>query len=461
MQTEERVLLRGPGADSRSSTSDEDVILGEQPRGPTPRTCLVVGMTAVVLALYFAAQGSPLQIPASHSIADGVVSQQQRREPLPPPYNVHPGYGQCGPMEPGIDYWAEHGKNLPGVPDMQACCARCQATPSCIAWVWVTQTGLMSLPRSECHLKAGMFKWRVQDLGNGAKVAADLISGNASGRMPPQQKGQVDVHRFNYEATRSGGPALDPPACPANGAELPIINTQHSNGGVRFRVLTFNIEWWSNFNQGRPAEVYAFEKTETNPAIELLKRNLPFDVIGLQECNDINWLLLKAGMAGEYEGRQGPEEVCVAWRKSAWQNVGDGFGYVTEDRRDEYWRRRGVQWLRLQHIPSQRHLLFVNHHGPLPRDTGGACGGSGTAGNILSVIAQQAQLGDGVVALGDFNAAGNSQTVQALSQRLARKAFGTIWGGLDNIFSNLDLVATSNLGSGGSDHEAIAATFSL
>merc|ERR1719210_2576539 len=219
-------------------------------------------------------------------------------------------------------------------------------------------------------------------------------------------------------------------------------------------MLNFNLEWWSNFNKGHPDWSYFFLRTQTNPGIELLKRNLPFDVMAFQECIDVNWILLKAGMSEEYEGRQGLEEVCIAWKKTAWQSITDGFGYVSEDFESEYWRRRGAQWVRLQHIASKQNLLFLNHHGPLPLHTGGSCGGKGTAINLLSLIAAQAKPGDAVVISGDFNAGDGSETVRTMSQRLKRVANGTSFGGVDNVFSNLELVNFNKLGTGGSDHNA-------
>jgi len=374
---------------------------------------------------------------------------------------VQAGYGQCGAMEPGIDYITEHTKSLPAVNDMQTCCARCQATPTCTAWTWVQQTGLMSMPASECFIKGGVMTGRRNHKVNGQPIPAGLISGNATGRVPPMQGGAVPVHLFNYQALRSGGPAMGPPACPQPGAPLPMVPQPPPPSGAQIRVLSFNLEWWDNFDKGHPSEQYFFQTTQTNAGIDLLRASLPFDIMGFQECLDVNWMLAKAGMSGEYDGRQGPEEVCVAWRKSTFQYVGDGFGYVSEDKQTEFWRKRGAQWLKLVHTGSGRNVVFINHHGPLPRDTGGSCGGVGTATNILSLIASQAKPGDAVVLLGDFNSGGNSQTIQALSQRMNRNAFGTVWGGLDNIFSNLDAVSSNNLGNGGSDHQAMAAMLSL
>merc|ERR1719343_1242821 len=101
-------------------------------------------------------------------------------------------------------------------------------------------------------------------------------------------------------------------------------------------------------------------------------------------------------------------------------------------------------------------MLFVNHHGPLPISSGGVCGGAAVAYNILHVVAANAQPGDLVIVAGDFNAQEGSNTIQHLESRLRRAA----GGGIDYIFSNLGAgaaISASNLGNGGSDHDAISA----
>lgn len=368
---------------------------------------------------------------------------------------VAPVVGQCGQTELGVVHKTEYTWGLPDVATIEDCCARCIATERCVAWTWVTKAGFMSGPDSACYIRAGVIFKSITELA-GVPLSHDVISGTVP-RPAPTTNGTVNMHIFYMHAVHSGNA---PPACPAQGAELPAV-PQHNVVGLELRVLNFNLEWWSNFNIRQPAWTYPYLRTQTNPAIELLKRNLPFDVMAFQECIDVNWVLLKAGMSDEYEGRQGPEEVCIAWKKTAWQFVADGFGYVSEDHECEYWRRRGAQWVRLQHMSSKQNLLFLNHHGPLPLHTGGTCGGRGTAINLLSLAAAQAEPGDAVLFSGDFNAGRDSETVQTMSQRLKRNAFGTSFGGVDNLFSNLEWVDTKKLGTGGSDHDALSVTFKM
>ncbi|CAK0838554.1 unnamed protein product [Prorocentrum cordatum] len=106
----------------------------------------------------------------------------------------------------------------------------------------------------------------------------------------------------------------------------------------------------------------------------------------------------------------------------------------------------------------------MNHHGPLPVDTGGKCGGKVTAANLIRVITANAVEGDAIIVVGDFNAAPASDTVSGLSQYLVHIFNGAMCGGIDNILSNTppsSVIGTRNLGDGGSDHDAIQAVIEI
>jgi len=120
--------------------------------------------------------------------------------------------------------------------------------------------------------------------------------------------------------------------------------------------------------------------------------------------------------------------------------------------------------VRLRHRQSRKTLFIVNHHGPLPIPTGGICGGRATAYNILKQIAEHAEDDDMIVLTGDFNANAHSSTFRTLRERLHWLFSGRAIGGIDHFFSNYDeshVRERSNLGSGGSDHDALSITFSI
>jgi len=121
-------------------------------------------------------------------------------------------------------------------------------------------------------------------------------------------------------------------------------------------------------------------------------------------------------------------------------------------------------WMRLQHHATGRTLFFVNHHGPLSVNSGGICGGQATAHNLVRIMLDNAKLGDALVLTGDFNANAASLTLRTLRKYLVQVFNGNVFGGIDNILSNIegsDIVATKTLGKGGSDHNAINAVLSL
>merc|ERR1712137_1025624 len=106
--------------------------------------------------------------------------------------------------------------------------------------------------------------------------------------------------------------------------------------------------------------------------------------------------------------------MCLVFRKEAWSLLNQGQEHVTEDLQELFWRQRAVQWLRLRHAKTGATMLVMNHHGPLPTNTGGLCGETNTANRILSVIAANGQSGDIIILAGDFNANTAGLTLKTL-----------------------------------------------
>merc|ERR1711862_371531 len=121
-------------------------------------------------------------------------------------------------------------------------------------------------------------------------------------------------------------------------------------------------------------------------------------------------------------------------------------------------------WGRVKHIQTGKVVFLANHHGPLPVNTGGLCGGTATALNIVKMIAQNMQRGDVVTMGGDFNAANRSSEIKELDKHLVRAFTGTAIGGIDHFYTNCGISKVKSarkLGRGGSDHDAIEATFEI
>lgn len=226
---------------------------------------------------------------------------------------------------------------------------------------------------------------------------------------------------------------------------------------VQVKVLTYNLFWWNLFgrqqSQGRTAGQLIAATSQQ-----------PYDIMAFQECEDVNRVLRDAGLADRYAALQGMYALGLAYRTSEWQLVGSGAQDVAEDGAQQWFGLRAGQWVRLQHRSTGRLVFFMNHHGPLPLGTGGRCGGDATAFNLLKVVATSARDGDAVLLVGDFNANAGSSTVQQLQRRLHKALSGSALGSIDHLFTSCgpnSVVATSNLGSGGSDHDALTATFQI
>lgn len=227
---------------------------------------------------------------------------------------------------------------------------------------------------------------------------------------------------------------------------------------LRVKALTYNLFWWNLFGR----------RGGNNGSAGTLMRAAAasgrFDVMGFQEADRILWPLHDAGFGEDEYSSESSLGMAIAWRKAAWDRLGSGIERVAEDRRDQYFGRRGVLWVRLRNRNNGRTLLFANHHGPLPVGTGGVCGGEATAYNILSLLRREAGERDAVILTGDFNADEQTATVEVMGGRLHKLFTGASFGGVDHFFSNCNgssVVETRNLGGGGSDHDALMVVLDL
>lgn len=206
-------------------------------------------------------------------------------------------------------------------------------------------------------------------------------------------------------------------------------------------------------------------KGNDNSAAKLVESSMapqPFDMMGFQECGDIGRVLGYDRMRNDYEAFQGPNGVCMAYRKAGWSLLSQGDTEVAEDSRLQYYGRRSAQWMRLKHTGSGKIIFFMNHHGPLPVDSGGMCGGRSTAINLMMLVQQQGHPGDSVIMVGDFNAGENSETLKTLETKLTRAYSTGYLGGIDNVFTNVHNPGIfQDLGSGGSDHHALSAVIEV
>jgi len=164
-----------------------------------------------------------------------------------------------------------------------------------------------------------------------------------------------------------------------------------------------------------------------------------------------------------FVGYNPAQAIAVAWDNAVWHEIAKGYVDVAEDSHLQWYGVRSVVWVRLQHRQSGKTALLLNHHGPLPTHRpGGICGPEATAYNILRVIGEHALPGDAVFLLGDFNAYEEAETFVQLKRYLTLAYRGHTFRGVDEFFTNCgEVLNAENLGTGGSDHEALKVTFGI
>eukprot|EP00928_Gymnodinium_smaydae_P028891 TRINITY_DN2190_c0_g2_i1.p1 TRINITY_DN2190_c0_g2~~TRINITY_DN2190_c0_g2_i1.p1 ORF type:complete len:438 (-),score=70.40 TRINITY_DN2190_c0_g2_i1:361-1575(-) len=220
-------------------------------------------------------------------------------------------------------------------------------------------------------------------------------------------------------------------------------------GDMRVKVLTYNLFWWNLFG------IHRGRGRSAGRLIEQAAQDEPFDVAAFQECDDSRRIMGDARMnESEYDYvRWGSN--TLAFRSSRWEKLTYGKGEFVAEDENRRWKR-GAHWVRLKEKSSGRGLFVLNHHGPLPVNSGGVCGGEATAYNLLRMIDLHSGPGDALLLVGDFNADGNSDTLKTLSSRM--HLVTSDW--VDNILSNCGGATVKyerNLGKGGSDHNALMA----
>jgi len=235
-------------------------------------------------------------------------------------------------------------------------------------------------------------------------------------------------------------------------AEVPPVSWSMKggscSGSTQLKVLTYNLFWWNLYGQ---------RGGNGGSASHLISGNGPFDIMGFQECDDPWRVLNDGGLGSSYDVVSGHHATAIAYNKDKWDKLGGGSEEVAQDRPEQYYGRREVGWARLRSKANGKVVFVVNHHGPLPVNTGGICGGEVTAYRILKVFGARAQDSDFKLLLGDLNAEYHAATQSTLGWKMHRVTANWV----DAIFASCPNGNARNLGNGGSDHDAIEAVFQI
>jgi hypothetical protein len=239
-------------------------------------------------------------------------------------------------------------------------------------------------------------------------------------------------------------------------------STEECGGDHEFKVLTYQL-YWEKFIIG------LFGRPFNESSKLLVEPSGPFDLIGFQECDDVETMLGNVGLNDSYGKVHGPHGLAIAYKEAIWEKLGEGSEDVAEDEAqpgnlnpaDRTWGghfgMRATTWVRLQHRASGKAVFFANHHGPLPMNTGGKCGEEITARSLLRTFFRHAQATDLKILAGDLNAEADSQTQQVLAEDMHRVAES----GVDAIFSSCGASTNATGSSWNWGNNAIEAVFRL
>lgn len=229
-----------------------------------------------------------------------------------------------------------------------------------------------------------------------------------------------------------------------------------ASASMEVRVMTYSTDWESLFRERSGAGGIS------GKLIADAGESVPFDFIGFQDCQNVERLLIDADYGATYGSIHNSEAaISIAYDVSKWTMVSRGSAEVAQD--DTGDERRAMIWARLQHIDKKQFVFFASHTGPVPTGSGGSCGPLATAYNLMRVIGFHAHPGDAIFLVGDFEAGSASVTSTTAGQYMDLAFAGDKFDGADQIFSACAQISGEgeNLGGGGSDHDALSATFSI
>lgn len=237
---------------------------------------------------------------------------------------------------------------------------------------------------------------------------------------------------------------------------------------AQIKVLTYNLYWWNLFKEGKGRDGMAGKN------MAAFAKDMTYDLMGFQECEDVSWPLRDAkaaGMTGNFEPMAWDHAICLVYNSDTFDLITKGQGDVAEDQKAQYYGKRGAMWVRLNHKATGKKVFFMNHHGPLPVNSGGICGAEGTAYNLLQMVAKNAMVGDKIFLVGDFNAWSNDPQGAELSEIghidchfphvFSNPVVEDVWG-IDNFFAACAKpVNKTVMGQGGSDHFALNVVYEI
>eukprot|EP00929_Paragymnodinium_shiwhaense_P031704 TRINITY_DN17707_c0_g1_i1.p2 TRINITY_DN17707_c0_g1~~TRINITY_DN17707_c0_g1_i1.p2 ORF type:complete len:373 (-),score=54.28 TRINITY_DN17707_c0_g1_i1:439-1431(-) len=219
-------------------------------------------------------------------------------------------------------------------------------------------------------------------------------------------------------------------------------------------VVTYNLFWWCVSDKYGTCKQNSYGKGFDKLG-ERLRLNHPFDMIGLQECEDIDTIVAKSGYKGCMEYHKGwpPNDIPQAWNTRKFSLVDKGTATIAYDNYGARW----LNWVRLASKQTGGIIFFANAHGPLEECDGQQ--GENIADNYVKAIEANKKPGDVVIFTGDFNCGTNTDMTIRLSGRFANDATDKSFGGADHVLSSgLHVLDQAVVNGTPSDHQMVKAT---
>lgn len=222
-------------------------------------------------------------------------------------------------------------------------------------------------------------------------------------------------------------------------------------------VVSFNLYWWCISDQFRKPQCAQYDNgVGFGKIYDVFSHNQPYDLIGLQECDDVDKIVRHMGYVGCLETFHVSFDGPLVWNKQKFDKIASGEVVVGKD---QYGQRK-VSWVRLNVKATGGTLFFANTHGPLFQCDGQV--GSQNAQNYINAIQSHRQPADVVVFTGDFNCGSGTDTTRQLSAKYSNDGTGNTFGGADHIFSSgLQVISKGSTQGHPSDHNLLKVTYQL
>lgn len=238
----------------------------------------------------------------------------------------------------------------------------------------------------------------------------------------------------------------------SDGSKSKHVKSENFRHPGTYIVASYNLFWWSVTLNNQMAELKASIDS-------IVAWNDGVDLIGFQECDDVNQVLPDEFSAVSSSGTSFGD-IANAWKSDKFTLLESGTVQITDTGIGQY-SPRGIVWCRLKENDSGNIIFFVNTHGPL-NDESPNCSNKNLGIKYYDAIQANIQENDLLIFTGDFNCISDSETIKYLTEQgWENSVTGNSYGGVDHIITD-NLILTDkdiDLAGAPSDHQPIVGKF--